>query len=100
MSTAKRKPGETTAKPSAESGSVTAPSGDTATRPPSPAQPATSERHEPVAPAYESHRRRAAGIIFVVVLLALAGACAYAWHHLQVERQDERQLVLQGNIDV
>jgi HlyD family secretion protein len=100
MSTAKRKPGETTGKQSADSGPTNMPSGDTVKRPSSPSPSPASERHEPVPPAYESHRGRAAGIIFVVVLLALAGAGAYAWHHYQLEQQDERQLVLQGNIDV
>jgi HlyD family secretion protein len=35
----------------------------------------------------------------LLALAALAGG-AYAWYHYERQRQDERQLVLQGNIDV
>ncbi|HVU86414.1 MAG TPA: secretion protein HlyD [Pirellulales bacterium] len=103
MSTAKRNPGEVTGKHPGDSAQSNPPSGtgNAAKRPPGQGPSPTAERHEPAAsPAYESHRGRTAGIIFLIVLLAAAAAGAYAWRHFQLERQNERELVLQGNIDV
>ncbi len=103
MSTAKRNPGETTAKHPGDSAQSSPPAsaGGATRRPPGQVQSPAAERHEPASsPAYESHRGRTRGIVFVLVLLALVAGGAYAWYQFHLEHQDERQLVLQGNIDV
>ncbi len=103
MSTAKRNPGEPTAKHPGDSPQQATPTGGASAskRPPGQASGPTTERHEPAAASgYVSQNGRSKRIVIGLVLLALAAGGAYAWYHHERASADQRQLALQGNIDV
>ncbi|HEY4311819.1 MAG TPA: secretion protein HlyD [Pirellulales bacterium] len=102
MSTAKRKPAEPAGKQPADSprSDDSTAKGDASARQAGEGSTKPAQQRDAGLGSGHSSGGRGLRIVVLLVLAALAGGGAYAWYHYEQQRQDERQLVLQGNIDV